>query len=145
MDSHAPFWNDSRKLVTRRYLGVQFMGHGDAVKLVDCCHESFRGLHEKNIPLISVDGPSLTGNFMKMFVIIFSVMICPFNPYGWVVVDCTSFMTHLKMDECIRLGPKIFLLDPIPIYERFIWLERRLHRNNWFLFLPIKVLCSQMG
>ena len=65
MDCHVRFWNDSRKLVTRRYLGAQFMGHGDAVKLVDCCHESLRGLHEKNILQISMDGPNVNWKFYE--------------------------------------------------------------------------------
>ena len=65
MDCHVQFWNDSRKLVTRRYLGAQFMGHGDAAKLVDCCHESLRGLHEKNILQISMDGPNVNWKFYE--------------------------------------------------------------------------------
>ena len=65
MDCHVRFWNDSRKLVTRRYLGAQFIGHGDAAKLVDCCHESHRGLHEKNILQISMDGPNVNWKFYE--------------------------------------------------------------------------------
>ena len=80
MDCHVLFWNDSRNLVTRRYLGAQFMGHGDAAKLVDCCHESRRGLHERIFSRYQWMVPMLTGNFVKMFVMIVSVMICLSTP-----------------------------------------------------------------
>ena len=96
MDCHVRFWNDSRKLVTRRYLGAQFMEHGDAAKLVDCCHDS-EAYMRRRFSRYQWIVPMLTGNFIKMFAMIFSVMICPLNLYSQVAVDCTSFIIYIKI------------------------------------------------
>ena len=81
MDCHVRFWNHCRKLVTRRYLSAQFMGHGNAGKLVDRCRESPRGLLLKSILQISMDGANVNWKFYRdVCIMIFSVVICPHQP-----------------------------------------------------------------
>ena len=64
-------------------------------RLTAAMNHFIRGLHEKYTLQISIDGLSVNWIFMKMLVMIFSVMTHHFNLYSYSA--CTSFMAHLKM------------------------------------------------
>ena len=65
MDCHVRFWDNIQKCVITRYLGAQFMGHGNAGKLLEHFVESLKGLKQKNILQISMDGPNVNWKFYR--------------------------------------------------------------------------------
>lgn len=59
MDAYVRQWDDNRQMVSTRYLGSVFMGHGQAVDLVQHFHHICGPLYESNILQISMDDPNV--------------------------------------------------------------------------------------
>ena len=63
MDAYVRQWDDNRQMVSTRYLGSVFMGHGRAADLVQHFHHICGPLNESNILQISMDGPNVNWKF----------------------------------------------------------------------------------